>query len=277
MIFVKSNGGQLCNRIWSYLFLIAHSLHFKEHIIIADFSAYTSFFPNLSTIPNVHFLKSSYLTTLLIKTSKIFKHFRVINRFDLQKKSLIYCCEGWQYRNETIYLEKYKNDLLHLFAPNNKVISHCHSLILPIKHEKLIVGVHIRKKDYDVFFKGSYYFENSVYKKYMEKVKAELSNKLKKETSFLICSDDNIDIQDFYPLNCIKLPELNSMDDLFGLSICDYIIGPPSTFSMWASFYGSVPLRIINNIDSELSIDQFKVISAIDRFTDGSIFVHMGI
>ena len=34
--------------------------------------------------------------------------------------------------------------------------------------------------------------------------------------------------------------------DLYSLAACDYIIGPPSTYTQWASFYGQVP-RFVHN------------------------------
>jgi hypothetical protein len=36
------------------------------------------------------------------------------------------------------------------------------------------------------------------------------------------------------------------IEDLYALASCDYIIGPPSTFSQWASFYGNVPRYMVN-------------------------------
>jgi len=29
---------------------------------------------------------------------------------------------------------------------------------------------------------------------------------------------------------------------IFSFAKCDYIVGPPSTFTSWASFYGDVPV-----------------------------------
>ena len=36
------------------------------------------------------------------------------------------------------------------------------------------------------------------------------------------------------------------MIDLHTLILCDYIIGPPSSFGTWISWYGNVPRLIIN-------------------------------
>jgi len=46
---------------------------------------------------------------------------------------------------------------------------------------------------------------------------------------------------------------------MYGFARCDYLIGPPSTFTMWASFYGQVPLNIICRNDQPQAIDDFRV------------------
>ena len=274
MIFFHSNGGQLCNRIWSYLLLIAHSIHFNEHIFILDFNEYLSLFPNLSTFPNVHFVESKKLKSIIRIITKIFKTAINNKDIDIYKRCFFFSGEGWKYRSETLYLRKYKKKLLQLFAPQESVIKKCESFLLPLKRDRIIVGVHIRRKDYCSFYDGAYYFENDVYKHYMEKVHTELSIKFDKEINYLICTDEDINLNDFKPFNCMQISNGSNMHDLYGLSLCDYIIGPPSTFSMWASFYGNVPIKIINNPGLNFSIDQCKIITAVDRFNDGSIFTH---
>ena len=49
------------------------------------------------------------------------------------------------------------------------------------------------------------------------------------------------------------------INDLYAFSKCDYIIGVVSTFTLWASFFGNVPLCSINKIDQEININSFKI------------------
>ena len=55
---------------------------------------------------------------------------------------------------------------------------------------------------------------------------------------FLICSNESVPD---YLLEYKSRVFLNgsTMEDLYTLAQCDIIVGPPSTFSEWASFYGS--------------------------------------
>jgi hypothetical protein len=52
--------------------------------------------------------------------------------------------------------------------------------------------------------------------------------------------------------------ERHFVEDLYLLSKCDYIMGPPSTFSGWASFYGNVPLYMLKEIDTKISDEIFN-------------------
>ena len=40
----------------------------------------------------------------------------------------------------------------------------------------------------------------------------------------------------------------------------DYLIGPPSTFTGWASYINEVPLFFMETADEELTFDKFRVI-----------------
>jgi len=60
------------------------------------------------------------------------------------------------------------------------------------------------------------------------------------------------------------------------LSKCDYLLGPPSTFSMWASFIGDVPLRLIKGAEENIQMDQFSPILYQNVFRNGERFFHVG-
>jgi hypothetical protein len=47
--------------------------------------------------------------------------------------------------------------------------------------------------------------------------------------------------------------------DLYSLAGCDYILGPPSTFSQWASFYGNKPMLHLSGGDQKIELEKFQV------------------
>lgn len=51
----------------------------------------------------------------------------------------------------------------------------------------------------------------------------------------------------------------DTVEDLYALAECDYLIGPPSTFTVWASFYGNVPLCHVHRPDAVLTREYFTL------------------
>ena len=63
-------------------------------------------------------------------------------------------------------------------------------------------------------------------------------NKFKHQNPcYIICSDEIIP-KDYFSNLPVFFTDHNVMEDLYALSQCELIIGPSSTFSIWASFYG---------------------------------------
>jgi len=49
------------------------------------------------------------------------------------------------------------------------------------------------------------------------------------------------------------------MGDLYALAKCDYILGPLSSYSQWASFYGNKPLYQLTGSQERLERAKFQV------------------
>ena len=79
-----------------------------------------------------------------------------------------------------------------------------------------------------------------------------------RKVSFLVCSDEARNPQEFSGLR-VGLGTNSSMGDLYALAECDYILGPPSTFSKWASFYGNKPLFHLEDTNARLEPATFCV------------------
>ena len=51
----------------------------------------------------------------------------------------------------------------------------------------------------------------------------------------------------------------SSVGDLYALARCDYIFGPVSTFSQWASFYGDKPLFHLHESNDRVERERFTI------------------
>jgi hypothetical protein len=74
---------------------------------------------------------------------------------------------------------------------------------------------------------------------------------------FLLVSDEAIDGAHFQGLE-IMVGLGDVVGDLYSLAACDYLIGPPSTFSIWAAWYGDIPLYHVENPATPLRLEYFK-------------------
>ena len=153
---------------------------------------------------------------------------------------------------------KYELALKNLFKPDEEITSDV-KLIFQSKRNKydIICGVHIRKGDYKFWEGGKYFYSQEQYHQVMMNVKTLFPNRL---VAFFISSNVAIDLEAFTDCCCFNIPDSSSAKDLFGLSICDYIVGPPSTFSGWASYYGNVLLYFIESPEEKVSLSSFKYI-----------------
>ena len=119
----------------------------------------------------------------------------------------------------------------------------------------LVVGVHIRRGDYRTLGGAKWFFPVSRYAQWMRELAEQF---LTSKISFLVCSDEPRSLEEFPGLS-VECRAGSPMADLYGLAKCDYIFGPVSTFSQWASFYGSKPLFHLKDANARLERENFKV------------------
>lgn len=116
-----------------------------------------------------------------------------------------------------------------------------------------VIGIHVRQEDYRNWQGGIYYFETECYVRWMHQSVECFKGE---NVSFVVCSSDRLDFRSFEGLQCVLGPG-TSVGDLHALSLCDLIMGPPSTFSQWASYHGDVPLCALKNRDQVVSKKDF--------------------
>lgn len=114
-----------------------------------------------------------------------------------------------------------------------------------------LVGVHVRRGDYSKWQGGKYYFHLDDYYSFMSVLSLQIPNAL-----FVICSNENFEFENPSKLR-ITYSKGNALADLFLLSSCEYILGPPSTFSGWAAFAGNSNILFVQNKNQAVSADSF--------------------
>lgn len=114
----------------------------------------------------------------------------------------------------------------------------------------VIVGVHVRQGDYATFLDGKYFYTVSQYVEIMRDIVDQLSPR---RVGFLVCSNVDLHPRDFLGMR-VRFGTGQLIEDLYAFAAVDMLVGPPSTFTRWASFYGDVPLAMIESADEPVEV-----------------------
>ena len=172
-----------------------------------------------------------------------------------RKASRVLFVKGWTFRAE-LSAKKHADLVRLFFTPVDTYASRISSLIKSARKGcDLLVGVHIRQGDYKIWLNGTYYYSTSDYVNIMRSAEGLWGGA---RVRYLICSNEKQDECLFEGLDYV-MGNADQLEDMYAFASCDYLIGPPSTYTMWASFYGSVPLFVIETLDTAITLKGFKL------------------
>lgn len=276
MIIISKHTNQLCNRLFTYLPVLSYALEANEKVcFLFQYKEYVKMFPNLKKYGIQQHLNDKSIRASI--GSKIFNGLvRLADNYvhlilkpgetiPLKKPlGLLFNPKWKEIRYDKAYIEKHADTLRDIFAPSEDVNNKIKTLFENTKSADVTIGVHIRRGDYKEFRGGVWYYENDIYREKMLMLRDEFS-KEGKSVRFFISSNEDIVAEEFNGCDIFKNKNGSILTDLYGLASCDYIIGAPSTFSQWASFYGKRPLSHIMDKEQTMTIESFKtIISLLD-------------
>ena len=172
---------------------------------------------------------------------------------------------GWYARWYDLF-ERYKPEIRDLFAFNQEVLA---SSRLKIGEGSAVrVGVHVRRGDYKTFKDGRFYYDDAQYVGVLKQFKALMSTT---KLIFFVCGNDPELNRDYFRRELedemckVEFPDGNPAEDMCLLSLCDWLIGAPSTFSLVAAMYREVPLYWIEDPNVPLKKENFKSFNELFR------------
>jgi hypothetical protein len=276
MIINHKKYGQLCNRLLYTAHLINCCIETGHTLIDYSLIEYSQYFENVNKNGIFIFKNGGSLVFVKHFLSKLFyrihSHFPFIpallqinlikeSAYDINKyfqkikSKPIWVAEQWGV-HVNISLNKNKNIIKEIFIPKEEYLINVNSFISKLELEfDILVGVHLRRGDYKVYENGKYYFTDEQYNTVTIKIQELFPSKT---VGFILVSNEKI-IQNKFSLPTFIPPNNHLIEDLYILSKCDYIVGPPSSYSSWASFYGNTPLCVIKHIDDDIMLEQFVV------------------
>ena len=287
MLVLVDQEGQLCNRLWSYAPFIAYALHHDIPVRVLYLEPYHSLFADLDRFPGIRFpyftIRSFYHLKRLTKLLRVLPRplrrtlrvaglsaedasYAAIQPVDRQGIVLV---QSWRAPVPQEYLQREHASICQLFAFRRETREKVDRVLGREKGpEDILVGLHLRRGDYATYRGGEYYYDDATYAAFLRRVSAEFPGQ---RLRFLFCSNEAIDPAAFAEFSHFTIPDATGPEDLYALSRCDYILGPPSTYSMWASYYGRVPLIFLESADTPIKREDFSFIVHQNHFANGRV------
>lgn len=266
--------GQTCNRFWGYLDSVAWAVINKKKVFILHWDPNIKYFRRLRKNPYVSF---PFYNEWLVKRCGdrkaqkyvywlydnvffywLFNNFRSVF-------GIFQTVRGWSTRNNLDNHKKAGRSVYDLFLPNEEITEKVNSTFENAKKDSdILVGVHIRKGDYKEWLEGKFYYGDEVYESFISQIEKLLAPH---KVTFFISTNEDFSETIKEKHRILRIEKGNMAHDLYGLSKCDYIIGPPSTFSKWAALVGNVPLNHIYNSEKPISLKDFSYDNALSPWT----------
>ena len=212
------------------------------------------------------------LLSFMIRIGIKFRLIQIIHFDDLSEsfdsvitklgKKRIHFIAGWGIRmnqltekaeTHQIYGDRF--DLKANLFENNELFKWIQQLKI---QNKKVVGIHIRRSDYQRYLGGKYYYTIPTYIEIIKTMKSLLFNQSWADSEFVVFSNDDISDLNIEKLYISK--EVWYIDQKL-MTCCDYLIGPPSTFTGWASYIGNVLLYHIEDQNFKFKLDDFFVMN----------------
>jgi len=259
MIFVRDKG-QMCNNLLQFAHVYAWALeHGRKSVSMRFCYKYPYFHIRHTAWHNpVVYALAKFLGW--IKILPIVSYFYPQDTNNQQKEQMMInnryvLVEGWYVRFYDLFI-KYKSDILKIFAFDSTIKENVNKLLS--SEEGIRLGVHIRRGDYKTFHNGDFFYTDE---EYIDIIQQFLELKKGTNVTIYICGNDPSLQESLYKEKLkdvnIVFPKGNPGEDLCLLSECNYLIGPPSTFSLVASMYKNIPLYWIKDKNKRLTESDF--------------------
>lgn len=171
-----------------------------------------------------------------------------------QKRKLFLFCD-WYVRSPAIF-QKHRDYTLKRLQPSSAIIQESSKLANSlISSSDLLIGIVIRREDYKDYAGGKFFFSMYSYRSIADRCCDLFPDK---GIKFFLCSVTNEPMDAMSGLDYFYRP-FYPIENLQVLSSCDYILSPPSTYAMWASLVGDVPLCMISDPSCTFTLDDFAV------------------
>lgn len=141
--------------------------------------------------------------------------------------------QGWRFRNP-VGIARHRGAILERFAPADEIARSVDEFYRGVAGDRLRIGVHIRHTDFRTHAGGRFFVP-------IERTLAAVREAGERYRGlrpvFVVFSDEPRSAEEFAGLDH-TISRGNAGEDLFRMARCHAIIGPKSSFNMWAGWWG---------------------------------------
>ncbi len=279
MVIIQKRVGQLGNQLFAIAHFAAAAIEHEYKVLYPCFEHSLEHFPELNSNPLFKVRQSSDKTNRALHRS--LKLLRTIasrspwhecllaeaapfvdigsESFAAKARKKLIACEGFGFRDVKSVM-KHHRLLAELFSPSqaiqNRTVQYMEGQHLT--RDMTLVGFHIRRSDYRTYRNGEYFYEDDTWLTWINQARAAFHSSSKPFVG-VIFSDEDVSGLVGSSGDLIAGPG-SVYEDLLMLSKCHYLVGPPSTFSGWASFTGRVPLLSVCKAEMKIQPERFEIV-----------------
>ncbi|HYI45317.1 MAG TPA: hypothetical protein VE174_07655 [Actinomycetota bacterium] len=273
MIVITGHAGRLGNRLRTFAHVVAIARETSHDVMNPGFAQYGRYFPAFEDDPwcrHPRRIRSRRWRSRLKERAD--DHFKLGaveglavfdlprgTRFELDnrrvrkilRKNDLVILNGFNFRH--MELTKHRDEIIELFTPHRRHHDAVMGVVDPLREKAgVVVGIHIRRGDFARYLQGAFFFEVAQYLPAMR----HMQTLFDEPVAYVVCSDEPLDETIFAEFS-VRFGTGNEVEDLYALARCDYLIGPPSTYTEWASYYGLVRKYSLKDPDATFSLDDF--------------------
>lgn len=258
----------MCNNLLQYAHVYAWGRAHGRKVISMRFSYKYQYFKICRTSLTGFgwYLLAKYAAALKLLPTASFKDAgcdqRALEQKMLKHRHIV--VSGWNVRFYDHFLT-YRDEICELFRIDEQYTLPVRKKMQKVEQDSpltatlspLRLGVHIRRGDYAQWQYGKYCFSDEVYTRHINR----FATLHPEETIHVYLSTNDPEVSaETYQQLCPKvkthLLQGSAPEDLYMLSTCDYVIGPPSTFSLVAAMYRDIPLYRMDSDDEGLMTEE---------------------
>jgi hypothetical protein len=290
-LVIQRDYGQLGNRLHTHANALAWCIENKVNLVNLSFKKYSPWFSSREGRSVKIFISRKSKLVSLLRYELVWKLFERVcrsdkwlkrltkmmirekqdceflsepelnNSFESETKAKALLVRAWDLRCPDS-LKRQQERVREILIPSKEFVSVAKEKITELREKfDCLVGVHARRGDYEKYLEGIHFHSWDSYRNWIIQTKNLMEKSGGIRVGFLVCSDDTPPSLSFADLPVYFEEENSAMSDLHALSLCDYNLGPPSSFGTWVSWYGRVPrLKVEKGLKIQ-SMDQFGICS----------------